>query len=538
MQVRALLPDAKGLELGEVHIDGERIIISVSSKLSSSVCPQCGESTDRVHSRYFRKLSDLPWHGYQVTVRWQSRRFFCDQQNCAQRIFTERLPNVAQSYGRRTCRMNTAVRCVGMACGGESGSRLSKRLGIIVSPSTLLREVRRTPLPERKTPRVLGVDDWAFRKGQKYGTIFCDLEEHRPVDLIPERSAESFQEWLIARPGVDIISRDRGDCYIKGATAGAPNAVQVADRWHLLRNLGDALVRVIDRFPQQILAAAKIVAQRNQTETSEPPPPDASREVDRVMTESESRRFELYQKVVAHREQGLSQRKIANELGLHRETVGKFLQAKDFRQCVRRKYVSSVDPFEDYLRSRWQAGCHNGKQLAREIQQQGFEGAYSAVRRFVAKWRKRGGLESKQNTESIPRRVGRPSSRHVSSLVLRELSDLSDDERELANEMAKQCDEFRIASELSRSFATMLRQRQGQLLNSWFSKAIESNVPKEIQRFARGLEKDFDAVEAGLTLPWSNGQTEGQVNRLKLIKRQMFGPANFDLLRKRFLAAA
>src|SRR5262249_42136728 len=176
----------------------------------------------------------VPWQGRAVLIMWRARRFFCLATACPRQTFAERLPEVAAVSARTTARLHETHRLIGQALGGEPGSRLAAPLGLPTSPDTLLRRVRRGPLSQQPAVRVLGVDDWAWKKGQRYGTILCDLERRRPVDLLPERSADSFAMWLKAHPGVEIISRDRGDEYIKGASQGAPRAVQVADRFHLL----------------------------------------------------------------------------------------------------------------------------------------------------------------------------------------------------------------------------------------------------------------------------------------------------------------
>ena len=252
-----LLPDESQLCIDRVETEGEDVLLSVSSTRATSLCPLCNRPSDRVHSQYQRHPADLPIVGHAVRLDMNVRKFFCDNNDCKRVIFTERLPSVVASYASRTNRLASRQQRVAFALGGEAGANLSTIIDMTTSPDTLLRLIHNTLEPEVKTPRVLGVDDWAKRKGQSYGTILVDLEAHQPVDLLPDRSAESFAKWLKEHPGVEIISRDRGKEYIKGATDGAPDAIQVADRWHLLKNLRDALKQLLESKRACLRAAAE-----------------------------------------------------------------------------------------------------------------------------------------------------------------------------------------------------------------------------------------------------------------------------------------
>lgn len=198
MRSQVFLPDNRCLHLDSVVVDDENasVEVTVHSAPETAKCPNCGHDSTRIQSWYRRRLTDLPWQGLSVVLVWRSRKFFCGFDDCQQKIFAERMPQIAAVYGRRTERLGLALRCVAFACGGEGGSRLSERLGMEISPDSLLREIRRTRIPKVSVPRFLGVDDWAFRNGQRYGTILIDLERGRPVDLLPERDANSLKKWL------------------------------------------------------------------------------------------------------------------------------------------------------------------------------------------------------------------------------------------------------------------------------------------------------------------------------------------------------
>jgi transposase len=250
-----LLPAAPGLHLARTELRSDQISATLIAAQPCSPCPACGYRSQQVHSRYQRTVMDLPWGRFTVRLQLSARKFFCRVPTCPRRIFTERLPEVVAPYARRTTRLVEVLRLLGFALGGEAGARLVARLGMAVSPATLLRLVRRASLADRLTPRVLGVDDWAFRKGHRYGTILVDLEQRRIIELLPDRKAESLARWLDEHPGVQIITRDRAQVYAEGARQGAPQATQVADCWHLLKNLGEALERYLLHHRQAIKAA-------------------------------------------------------------------------------------------------------------------------------------------------------------------------------------------------------------------------------------------------------------------------------------------
>lgn len=231
-----LLP--KGLNLESLSIGAGKVTLFASSRESRARCPVCGSGSSRAHSRYLRTVSDLPWHGIRVKLKVHARRFFCDHPSCGRRIFCERLEEVA-ARARKTSRLEEALLAIALELGGRAGARLALELGLLAGRDTLLKRIKGAPLPDVGKVRVLGVDDFAFKKGSTYGTILVNLERHKVVDLLPERSRDSLVAWLREHPGaeVEVATRDRSNVYREGLAKGAPNATQVADRWHLLHNL-------------------------------------------------------------------------------------------------------------------------------------------------------------------------------------------------------------------------------------------------------------------------------------------------------------
>jgi transposase len=254
---RRLVP--KGLEVERLvaSTEGGRVSVRTRTIAARVRCPECGAPSSRVHSRYTRTVADLPWRGIAVTtLEVRTRRFFCDREGCERRIFCERLEEVA-ARARKTARLEEALLAIAFELGGEAGARLARELGLLVSPDTLLRRIENTPRPEAGKVRILGVDDFALRRGHCYGTILVDLERRRVVDLLPERTAERLEKWLKAHPNIEVVSRDRYQPYIDGIRVGAPEALQVADRWHLLQRVAMVLNRVARWTHEGIHSATK-----------------------------------------------------------------------------------------------------------------------------------------------------------------------------------------------------------------------------------------------------------------------------------------
>jgi transposase len=521
--------------------------LHVTSTQQVVPCPVCAVFTSRVHSRYTRTPADLPWGT--ARVRWQLRvrKFVCTNAQCPRRIFTERLPEVVAPWARRTRRLVAWLIAVGLALGGAAGMRLSRRLGCPLSRQTLLRLIRRLPLTGDRTPRVLGVDDFAFRTRQTYGTVLIDLERQQPVALLPDREAETLAQWLHAHPGVQIITRDRARAYADGARHGAPEATQVADRFHLLQNLVEALEQVFHTH-RTALAAVNDAIRRQGVPLVDgtiavpvPPAPPAGQE---KTAQRRARRVECHHQVWALRQQGWPGHAIATHLGIGRSTVFRYLRTAALPERTRRadRGRSILNPYKPYLLERWNAGCCDALRLYGELQQRGYPGSYPTVARYVQRLRQAQGQTPRQRRRRLPLPVvaepRRPllTARQAAWLVVRRAAPRDEEEAQQLAQLRAQHAEVAEAIDLAQDFAQLVRQQQPQALEPWLARAAKSAVGA-FQRFAKGLRDDYEAVKAGVTLPWSQGPVEGQITRLKLLKRQMFGRAGLALLERRFVLA-
>lgn len=499
----------------------------------------------------------MPCVGRPIRLLLTVRRFFCKVAACPRKVFVERLPELVEPYSRLTTRLRSALQQVGFTCGGKGGERLAAGLGIGVSDTTILWSVQlvSTATVNPEQIRVVGIDDWSWRRGKHYGTIIVDLERQRVIDLLPDRSVESIRSWLAAHPQIRIVSRDRGANYVDGATQGAPQAVQVADRWHLYKNLGQAveafLVRARVRIPNVPDAPPEVHSPDagSQCDGVESVLPSPTLPVLRLrqsisatpldLEQSQARldrKWKLHQQVHSLRSQGLSLHQVAKEVGLARNTVRKYA-----RQPVpvvapeptpRPRRTSVLDPYEEYLLRRWNEGCRNGALLFGEISEQGYPGGKTVVKDYIRY------LRCHPNQATIPRlrqqRATSASPRELRWLLARQREDLDEEQAARLHRLLVSSTEVQQVHALLQNFHVMLRHKQDERLDCWLEQAQKSGIP-EMRSFALGIRRDYEAVKAAILLPWSQGQTEGQVNKLKTVKRAMYGRAGFALLRQRML---
>jgi transposase len=520
-----------GLQLLFAQIEPERISVSASPMQQSASCPECHTDSSKVHSYYDRTLADLSFGIRKVVLHLDVRRFFCINPGCKRATFSEPLPDLAIRYARRTNQLHEALRDIAFELGGEGGSKLARNLYYgEISPDTLLRIIRCTSHDNHPTPRYLGVDDWAMRKGRKYGTILVDLERHAVIDLLPDRTSAVLETWLKAHPGVELITRDRSGSYSEGATRGAPNAIQIADRFHLLTNLTETLKQIVERNPGVLKISqpspASFMPENIETE------PVAEQKVAQTMSAGLTHKQELYRQVQELHHQKMSYRRIAKSLGMTTNTAMKYANlpeppAKQIRSS--RKTLG----FEQYIGKRWDEGVRAPKPLFLELANLGYKGSYKTITRYVAALR--GPTHTHRDAHAAPKAP--PSKLLVSQaafLLGKPAEKLDEDEKKIVQHLCQTSNQINTAHELAQSFQKMLRERIADEFENWLGAAEHSSVPG-MKNFAAGLKRDYQAVKMALSQPWSNGQVEGQVNRLKLIKRQMQGRAKLDLLRQRVI---
>ena len=537
-----------GFHLTEVKKQDERMVIKAISVQTGAQCPNCRTHSTRVHSYYSRAPADLPISESRVQLQLTVRRFRCQAKVCTKATFAESFPDFMARYARRTSRLGRVLKTIAFALGGRPGSRLAEKLEMPVSGDTLLRIIRDTPEETQATPEVIGVDDWAKRRGHVYGTIVVDLERRQVIDLLEDRTAETLEKWLRSNKSVKIVARDRSTEYARGIAKGAPQAGQVADRWHLLVNLREALERIIDRLRPELNTLATTLV------SSEPEEIPLFRKRKRSGTnelakkERMKRNQDLHTEIHRLYKAGISKCAIARQLGKHRATINKHLEMRQHPPVFTRKRVASIlDPYEDNLRRSWKKGCRNASELWREIQETGFSGTRKQVAQWVYERREQldastpykyreAFAKEKNNSDSTKTRSGNsglPVARRLVWVFLKPRDKLTPDESKLRTCLL----DHKIlaqAVELAEEFQRMIRARELQGFADWLEECESSKIP-ELRNLALGMRKDISAIRNALQLSWSNGQTEGQINRLKLLKRQMYGRAKFDLLRLRCL---
>ncbi|MBA3389765.1 MAG: ISL3 family transposase [Rubrobacter sp.] len=543
------------LHVEEISFDGDLATIYASTANLVAECPLCEQPSSRIHGCYVRTLADLPWCGKPARLRVRVRKFFCDEASCERKIFAERLKEVALPFARGTDRQREALEWIAFALGGEAGARLAREIGLLVSPDTLLNRIRGAFHEDAGDVRVVGVDDFGFRRGNGSGTIMVDLERHKIVDILEGHSTELIARWLGQRPSLEVVARDRSNVCREGIDAGAPKARQVADRWHLLHNL----TQVLENFLLTKRTELKKAATPEETAHDEPGTSEPGKE-DRFPTTEipDKRPYESIEGPARARHERLAEqwkeirglhlagakvKDISEWTGTSRSTVYRYRElAEPPPRPVHGRKRSVLDPWKPYLIARWNEGCHNAKLLYQEIRDQGYSHSIDIVTKLLSDFRYTEEQGKKLRAPRAPKAKkgsitgASPSARNVAALFMRREEKLNEEQKQYLDRLCASDGALDDARRLTQEFAKMVREHEGKKLDGWLDEATSSEA-EVMRKFAAGLKKDLSAVRAGLTESWSTGPVEGFIHKIKLIKRQGYGRANLDLLRARALAA-
>ncbi|GLW19694.1 transposase [Streptomyces sp. NBRC 13847] len=493
-----LFPSVADVTVLSVDVNDETVRIEACSAAAGAACPGCGSDSSQIHSFYLRFPADVPSAGRRVVLCLRVRRFFCRDASCERRTFVEQMPGLTRRYSRWTERLRSTLAAVGLALAGRAGARMASVFGVSVSRSTVLRLLDALPEPKAPAPRVVGVDEYATRKGRVYGTVLVDVEIRRPVDLLPDREASSLAKGLAKRPDIEGVCRDRAPFFAEGATAGAPQATQVADRWHLWHNLGEAAERAVARHRQCLRVLVSEPAGDGE-EHDEPTPPEETLaspwKSDRFANRIRARHATVH----AMLEAGHSRRSIGRQLHMTHRTVKSLADATRPEDLFHGQWqynrTSALDDYKPYLDERWNEGATNAWKLWEEIAPLGYKGSYSIVSAYIRKKR------------TSPRPVTAQPPRLVTRWILSRQESLTEIEQLRLKAVLANCPELDALTGHVRSFATMLTKRQGERLPEWLDAVRQDELPS-LHTLAAGIDRDRDAVTAGLALPWSSGVVE------------------------------
>lgn len=431
--------------------------------------------------------------------------------------------------------MAEIIGLVGHRLGGRPAANLMGRLGMPVSDDTILRQLKRNaPCPAQGDAiRVLGIDAWSWRRSSHFGTIMVDLERRSVVDVLDDRSVETVKDWLQKRPSIKIVSRDRCGLYAQAAREGAPQARQVADRFHLVQNLQSAIKAQMSLHGhgnvRPILSEDAIASVKSQRHLAR-------------MAHRQSRQ-EMFDTFHALRQRGLSYSEIGRRTGYDRRSVARWLASRAPRQRKRADLkTSSPLYFEEFLAACWKRGNRNGRHLFNDVRNRGYTGSRSNMERLLKEWRRsETGEDSNVKVDiPVPKPVRDPDTGHkisadiAAALCMKPRGQLSERQANKIAALKQGCAAFVTMRELAMRFRGLLRGKDPDQLEQWIDDAIDTDLA-EMQRFARVLHRDLDAVKNAIALPWNNGQAEGQINRLKTLKRAMYGRAGPELMRARML---
>lgn len=536
-----LFPQFASVRVLSVEAGEGGVAFTVRSVEPYASCPQCSAMSSRTHGGYLRSLVDAPVAGRRVRIAVAVRRFRCENDDCRAVTFAEQISGLTRPFARFTPAAREQLSVIALALAGRAGARASTRLGLAVAKDTLIRLLRALPISAVGTVRELGIDDFALRKGHVYGTILIDMATHQPVDVLPDREAETVAAWLREHPGTEVVCRDRSGAYAQAAATAAPEAIQVADRFHLWKNLCEAVGKTVRShhscLREPLPTSDEPEPQPEPARVPEPEaPPLAPVPTGRLVTRTRER-FEL---VHARLEAGCSLSAISRELNLDRHTVRRFARAARVEELLAaaENRPSILDGYTETIGHLWNGGLDDAAQITTRIRDLGYTGGARTVQRYLAAFRTPGTSRSHPgpSRRPAPSTAPIPKPSKISRWLLSHPEHLDADETEQLAELLPRCGHLERLSAHVRSFAAIMTGLRGTEITAWITAAEGEDLP-HLASFATGLRRDLDAVTNGLSLPYSSGAVEGNVNRIKTLKRGMYGRARFDLLRARVLLA-
>lgn len=531
------MPQFAAVMVDSVEFGADVVTFRVRARADDAACSGCRRRSSRVHARYQRELSDLPVGGMPSRVIAAIRRFKCLNRRCAQSTFSEQIPGLTTPFARRTPLLTEALVKVALSLAGRAGARLAAGLAMPCCRDVLIRLIRAQPLPDAGQIEVLG-DDFAVRRGQSYNTILIDMDTRKPVDVLPDREAETLAAWLRDHPEVLITCRDRASAYAEGIRTGAPQAIQVADRFHLWKNLCEAVQKTVAAHHRCLRSAAQAVP--------EPPSPALPAVVGAVAPPARVRRLtertrERHAAVHEALTRGLSRSAVARELNLDIQTVRRFADAASAEELLGKaeNRTTCLDPWIDVVNQRWNEGITSATAITAELRGLGFRGSAQVVRRYLQPLRLPGTSSSHpdpHHRRPAPTAPAVPKPRAISRALLTRPDRLTEDDTLIVKCATTGCAHLERLHQHVRAFAKIMAHRHGPELPAWLD-AVEADDLPELHSLATGMRRDLPAIINGLTLEHSSGAVEGNVTRVKKLKRDGYGRANFDLLRARILLA-
>jgi transposase len=513
--VLKLLPQLAAVEIGSVEEFEDVVVISARSRAGPAVCTGCGRASDWEHSRYVRHVADEAAGGRPVRIDLSVRRLYCENPACLKITFAEQIEGLTVRYQRRTVGLQAIVVAVATVLAGKAGSRLLLHLHHVLSWASLLACLMKTPDPPTPKLRVVAVDDFALRRSRRYATLMIDAESRLPVDAWDTRDADPVIAWLRAHRGIEVVCRDGSAAYRGAITAGAPQAVQVSDRFHLWQNLGRKIYEVV--------TAHRDCLPELDDETTAPRTPGG-------LMAARTRR--LHTAVHALLAEGMALRAIGRHLDVDRNVVRRHARAASWQEVAPTwpRRAGIIAPYQGHLHRRWTEGEHNIAALAREITARGFRGSEATVRLYLTSHRE--ALDA-----GLPPPAPARSAFEVTRLLTTGPEYLDEDQRVFVKHLLERCPELRTLHGFVRSFREVFNKKRAVLMDRWITSARHSGLAPLV-RFTAGLLDDLDAVHAAVTLPYNSGVAEGRITDLKMIKRQMAGRAGIQLLRKRVILVA